>query len=123
MNRATAVETSLRGRALLADPGLNKGTAFSDDERSALGLVGLLPDSVETIDQQLVRTFAEFDRLHDDLERHVYLRALQDHNEVLFYRFIRANLTATLPIVYTPTVGLATQQFSRIYRRSQGMFV
>lgn len=108
---------------MLADPGLNKGTAFTDDERSSLDLVGLLPDSVETIDQQLVRTRNEFDRMHDDLERHVYLRALQDHNETLFYAFLRANLADTMPIVYTPTVGLATQQFSRIYRRSQGLFL
>jgi malate dehydrogenase (oxaloacetate-decarboxylating) len=107
----------------LADPGLNKGTAFTDRERREFGLVGLLPDSVETVEEQLVRTRHEYDRMHDDLERHVYLRALQDHNEVLFYRFIRANLRDTLPIVYTPTVGLATQQFSRIYRRSQGLFL
>ena len=117
------VSTPLRGRALLADPGLNKGTAFTDQERSVLGLVGLLPDSVETIEEQLVRTRNEFDRQHDDLERHVYLRALQDHNETLFYAFLRANLRDTMPIVYTPTVGLATQQFSRIYRRSQGLFL
>lgn len=123
MNANHVVTTELRGRALLADPGLNKGTAFSDEERSAYGLVGLLPDSVESIEQQLVRTGREFARLHDDLERHVYLRALQDHNETLFYRFIRENLRATLPIVYTPTVGTATQQFSRIYRRSQGLFL
>ena len=120
---APTVSTQLRGRALLADPGLNKGTAFTDDERTALGLVGLLPDSVETIEEQLVRTRNEFDRQHDDLERHVYLRALQDHNEALFYAFLRANLRDTMPIVYTPTVGTATQQFSRIYRRSQGLFL
>jgi len=123
MDRERVVQTSLRGRALLADQGLNKGTAFTDEERVAFGLVGLLPDSVETIDEQLVRTRNEFNRMHDDLERHVYLRALQDHNEVLFYRFIRSNLRDTLPIVYTPTVGMATQQFSRIYRRSQGLFL
>jgi len=123
MKRTRVVSTALRGRALLADPGFNKGTAFTDAERSDYGLVGLLPDSVETIEQQLVRTNAEFERLHDDIERHVYLRALQDHNETLFYRFIRTNLRQTLPIVYTPTVGTATQQFSRIYRRSQGLFL
>lgn len=111
----------MRGRALLAEPLLNKGTAFNDDERRALGLEGLLPDSIESIDEQLVRTQAEFERMHDDLERHVYLRSLQDHNEVLFYRFIGSQLEATLPIVYTPTVGLATQQFSRIFRRSRGL--
>ncbi len=123
MTSPPLLTTELRGRALLADPGLNKGTAFSDAEREQLGLVGLLPDSVETIDEQLVRSRHEFDRLHDDLERHVYLRALQDHNETLFYAFLRSNLQDTLPIVYTPTVGLATQQFSRIYRRSQGLFL
>lgn len=120
---APTVSTPLRGRGLLADPGLNKGTAFSDDERTALGLVGLLPDSVESIDEQLTRTRNEFDRMDDDLERHIYLRALQDHNETLFYAFLRANLRDTMPIVYTPTVGTATQQFSRIYRRSQGLFL
>ncbi|MGI9598775.1 MAG: NAD-dependent malic enzyme, partial [Acidimicrobiales bacterium] len=69
------------------------------------------------------RTAVEFDRLHDDLERHIYLRALQDYNEVLFYRFVQDNLTTTLPIVYTPTVGVATEQFSRIYRRPRGLFL
>ena len=123
MDRDGAVTTSLRGRALLADPGLNKGTAFSDSERTSFGLVGLLPDGVETIEQQLMRTLTEFERLHDDLERHVFLRSLQDRNEVLFYRFVREHLRATLPIVYTPTVGLATQHFSDIYRRSQALFV
>ncbi|MEM7095972.1 MAG: NAD-dependent malic enzyme [Actinomycetota bacterium] len=123
MSQSLHVHTNLRGRTLLADPGLNKGTAFTDDEREALELVGLLPDSVETIDEQLARTRNEFDRMSDDLERHVYLRGLQDHNETLFYAFLRANLRDTMPIVYTPTVGLATQQFSRIYRRSQGLFL
>jgi malate dehydrogenase (oxaloacetate-decarboxylating) len=117
------ISTPLRGRTLLADPGLNKGTAFTDEERAALGLVGLLPDSVESINEQLARTCNEFDRMHDDLERHIYLRALQDHNETLFHAFLRANLRSTMPIVYTPTVGMATQQFSRIYRRSQGLFL
>lgn len=121
--RVKTLSTPLRGRALLADPGLNKGSAFTVDERQALGLTGLLPAAVESIDQQLARTRLEFDRMHDDLERHVYLRALQDHNETLFYAFLRANLTETMPIVYTPTVGLASLQFSRIYRRSQGMFL
>ncbi len=115
--------TAARGRAVLADPRLNKGTAFSNDERAALGLHGLLPAAVESIDEQLVRARAEFDRLHDDLERHVYLRALQDHNQVLFHRFVVDNLNDTLPIVYTPTVGLATQQFSRIFRRPLGLFI
>ena len=119
----SAVESSLRGRQLLNDPSLNKGTAFDDDERSSLGLVGLLPDAVEELSDQLTRTKSEFDQLHDDLERHIFLRQLQDHNEVLFYSFVQANLEETLPIVYTPTVGLATQKFSRIFRRSHGLFL
>ena len=108
------VETPLRARALLAEPSLNKSTAFSDQERTNFGLHGLLPARVEIIEEQVTRTAIEFERLHNDLERHVYLRALQDHNEVLFYRFVAENLSATLPVVYTPTVGLAAQQFSRI---------
>lgn len=123
MDPNRTVATALRGRALLADAYLNKSTAFSAAERQALGLGGLLPDRIETLDDQLIRTRLEFDRFHDDLQRHVYLRALQDHNEVLFYRFIRDNLPETIPIVYTPTVGLATQQFSRIYRRPRGLFL
>ena len=123
MNNEMQVRTPLRGRALLADPGLNKGTAFTDAERETFGLIGLLPDSVETLEQQLVRTEFEFERLHDDLERHVFLRSLEDQNEVLFYRFVLSHLGSTLPIVYTPTVGLATQRFSRIYRRLQGLFL
>ena len=119
----STVESSLRGRQLLNDPSLNKGTAFDDDERSSLGLVGLLPDAVEELSDQLIRTKSEFDKLHDDLERHIFLRQLQDHNEVLFFSFVQANLEETLPIVYTPTVGLATQKFSRIFRRSHGLFL
>lgn len=123
VRESVTVGTALRGRALLAEPRLNKGTAFTAAERDELQLSGLLPPAVETIEQQLDRTLREFNRLHDDLERHVYLRQLQDHNEVLFVRFIRENLNEAMPIVYTPTVGLATQWFSRIYRRSQGLFL
>ena len=93
------VETLLRGRELLAESRLNKGTAFSADERIQFGLEGLLPEQVEDIDKQLARARVEFDRLHNDLERHVFLRAIQDSNEVLFYRFIQDNLIDTLPIV------------------------
>ena len=121
--RGRTIESSLRGRQLLDDPSLNKGTAFDDDERSSLGLVGLLPDAVEELSDQLIRTKFEFDKLHDDLERHIFLRQLQDHNEVLFFGFVQAHLEETLPIVYTPTVGLATQKFSRIFRRSHGLFL
>lgn len=117
------VETALRGRAVLADATINKGTAFSPEERASLGLDGLLPGQIEQLSDQLHRVRVSYDRLHDDLERHIYLRALQDSNEVLFYRFLRDNLVELLPVVYTPTVGDACQEFSRIYRRPHGLFI
>lgn len=117
------VESDLRGRLVLGDATINKGTAFTVEERTALGLDGLLPARVEQIDEQLHRVRVSYDRLHDGLERHIYLRALQDSSEVLFYRFLRDNLVELLPVVYTPTVGDACQEFSRIYRRPHGLFI
>jgi malate dehydrogenase (oxaloacetate-decarboxylating) len=111
------------GRALLADRYVNKGTAFSADERARLGLDGLLPPVVEDLDTQLRRVALEYDMKRTDLDRHVYLRALQDRNAVLFYAFVQQNLAELLPIVYTPTVGLACEQWSRIYRRERGLFL
>ena len=112
-----------RGRALLNDPTNNKGTAFSQDEREKFGLEGLLPTRVEDIDEQCARIRDKYDRLHDDLERHIFLRAVQDSNQTLFYAFVENNLIETLPILYTPTVGVACQEFSHIYRRPLGLFV
>lgn len=117
------VETALRGRLVLGEAAINKGTAFTVEERAALGLDGLLPARIEHIEDQLHRVRVSYDRLHDDLERHIYLRTLQDSNEVLFYRFLRDNLVELLPVVYTPTVGDACQEFSRIYRRPHGLFI
>ena len=117
------ITTDLSGRALLNDAALNHGTAFTRNERDRLGLHGLLPARLETIDDQLARVDAKYQRLHDDLERHIFLRALQDINEVLFYRYLTDHLTELLPIVYTPTVGAACEQFSHIYRRPHGLFV
>ena len=111
------------GQDMLNDPLRNKGTAFTLQERRILRIEGHLPPAVETIEDQLARTRHEFDRFNDALEQHIYLRALQDSNEVLFHRFVRENLADTLPIVYTPTVGQATQEFSRIYRRPRGLFL
>ena len=108
---------------LLDTPLLNKGTAFTDAERSALGLHGLLPPQVETLDQQVVRAYEAFQRKTDDLERHIYLRALQDNNEVLFYRLVLDHLEEMMPIVYTPVVAAGCQEFSHIYRRPRGLFV
>src|SRR5258705_10159050 len=112
-----------RGMDLLNCQGLNKGTAFTDGERAALGLQGLLPPHVETLDEQSVRAYEAYQRKGDDLERHVYLRALQDANEVLFYRLLLDHIEEMTPIVYTPVVGLACQQFSHIYRRQRGLFI
>jgi malate dehydrogenase (oxaloacetate-decarboxylating) len=108
---------------VLDRPTLNKGTAFTQEERSALGLDGLLPPHIETLDQQVVRAWEAYQRKTDDLERHIYLRALQDTNEVLFYRLLLDHIEETTPMVYTPVVAQACQEFSRIYRRPRGLFI
>ena len=112
-----------RGMELLDSPLLNKGTAFGDEERTAFRLHGLLPPHIETLDEQAVRAYEAFDRKTDDLERHIYLRALQDTNEVLFYRLLLEHIAEMMPLVYTPTVALACEQFSHIYRRPRGLFI
>ena len=112
-----------RGMDLLDTPLLNKGTAFTDEERTQFGLHGLLPPCVETLEEQVARAYEAYKRKDDDLERHIYLRALQDNNEVLFYRLLLDHIEEMTPIVYTPTVALACQQFSHIYRRPRGMFI
>ena len=112
-----------RGMDLLDTPLLNKGTAFTDGERTQFGLHGLLPPHAETLGEQVVRAYEAYSRKNDDLERHIYLRALQDNNEVLFYRLLLEHIEEMTPIVYTPTVALACQQFSHIYRRPRGMFI
>jgi malate dehydrogenase (oxaloacetate-decarboxylating) len=108
---------------LLNTQALNKGTAFTNDERSRLGLLGLLPPHVETLDEQAVRAYEAYKRKDEDLERHIYLRALQDTNEVLFYRLLLDHIEEMTPIVYTPVVAQACQQFSHIYRRPRGLFI
>ncbi len=112
-----------RGMDLLNRQGLNKGTAFTEEERSKLGLHGLLPPQVESLEEQVLRAYAAYKRKDDDLERHIYLRALQDTNEVLFYRLLLDHIEEMTPMVYTPVVALACQQFSHIYRRPRGLFI
>jgi malate dehydrogenase (oxaloacetate-decarboxylating) len=112
-----------RGMYLLDCPGLNKGTAFTEEERSKFGLHGLLPPHVESLEEQVVRAYEAYQRKDDDLERHIYLRALQDTNEVLFYRLLLDHIEEMTPMVYTPVVALACQQFSHIYRRPRGLFI
>ena len=102
---------------------LNKSTAFTVEERSKFGLHGLLPPQVETLEEQVVRAYEAYERKDDDLERHIYLRALQDTNEVLFYRLLLDHIEEMTPMVYTPVVALACQQFSHIYRKPRGLFI
>jgi malate dehydrogenase (oxaloacetate-decarboxylating) len=119
----STVHLGLRGTQLLDTPIFNKGTAFTDEERSAFGLHGLLPPQIETLGEQTARAYEAYRHKTDDLERHIYLRALQDTNEVLFYSLLNAHIEEMMPIVYTPVVALGCQQFSRIYRRPRGLFV
>ncbi len=112
-----------RGMDLLNLQRLNKGTAFTEEERTEFGLLGLLPPHVETLDEQVVRAYEAFQRKDNDLERHIYLRALQDTNEVLFYRLLVDHIEEMTPLVYTPTVATAIEQFSHIYRRPRGLFI
>src|SRR6266511_4412433 len=112
-----------RGTSVLATPILNRGTAFTLEERRALGLVGLLPEGVSTIDGQVRRVYAQFQRQPDALARNVYLANLRDRNEVLFYRLLSDHLAEMLPIVYTPTVGKAIERFSHEYRRPRGVYL
>jgi malate dehydrogenase (oxaloacetate-decarboxylating)(NADP+) len=112
-----------RGVALLRDPALNKGTAFTGPERDALGLRGLLPPHVCRQEDQVARVLENFHRLQTPLAKYILIEALQDRNEALFYRLIMENPDEMMPIIYTPTVGLACQQFGHIYRRPRGLFV
>jgi len=111
------------GVRVLEDPLTNKGTAFSEAERSGLGLRGLLPAVVETLEQQVHRRYRSYQEQTTDIARHINLRALQDTNETLFYRLVSDHVEEMLPILYTPTVGLACQRFSEIYRRPRGLFI
>ena len=117
------VRTSRRGRDLLCDALLNKGTAFTPHERLTLGLEGLLPDSVSTLEEQLARAHGHIERKSDPLEKYIGMIALQDRNEILFYRLLAEYVEELMPIVYTPTVGAACVSFSRIFRSGRGIWV
>ncbi len=118
-----AIPPELHGPPLIVNPMLNKGSAFPPEDRDRFGLRGLVPPHVSGWQEQLGRTYGECAGRGSDLEKHVYLRELQDRNEVLFYRLLLDHIAETLPIVYTPTVGAACQRFSRIYRRPRGLFL
>ena len=118
-----AIKITERGQTLLRDPLLNKGTAFSAKEKESLQLYGLLPSNTESIEEQLLRCSDAFSAKKTPLEQHIYLRALQDRNEILFYRFVLDNLVEMMPIIYTPVVGEACQLFHHIYRQPRGLFI
>ncbi|HEX3783721.1 MAG TPA: NAD-dependent malic enzyme [Pseudonocardiaceae bacterium] len=120
---AETEDTTLRGIRLLESPLSNRGTAFTLARRRELGLLGLLPAVVETLQEQVDRAYDAFLAYDKPINRHIYLRQLQDNNEVLFYRLVTEHLEEMLPVVYTPTVGEACQRFSEIYRRPRGLFV
>ena len=111
------------GAQRIEDPLLNKGTAFTDEERQRYHLLGLLPPHVDSLQEQADRAYEAFSSEPSDLEKHIFLRQLQDENETLFYRVLLDHVTEMMPLVYTPVVGLACQQFSHIYRRSRGVFI
>jgi malate dehydrogenase (oxaloacetate-decarboxylating) len=113
----------LRGASVLASPLLNRGTAFTVAERAELGLTGLLPDRVSSIEGQLARVYAQYLRQPDDLSKNLYLANLRDRNEVLFYRLLIDHVEEMLPIVYTPTVGTAIERYSHEFRRPRGVYL
>ncbi|SEK73734.1 NAD-dependent malic enzyme [Colwellia chukchiensis] len=111
------------GPSLLETPLLNKGSAFTEEERSHFNLTGLLPPRFETIDEQVERAYMQYSSFETNLNKHIYLRAIHDNNETLFFKLVQAHLAEMMPIIYTPTVGDACEQFSDIYRSSRGLFV
>lgn len=111
------------GPALIETPLLNKGTAFSKVERTNFNLMGLLPPRYETIEEQVDRAYMQYSSFNDPINKHIYLRAIQDNNETLFFRLLSQNIEEMMPIIYTPTVGDACEQFSDIYRSNRGLFI
>lgn len=117
------MKVSIKGSALLDTPMLNKGSAFPEEERRELGLLGLLPFHCSTVDEQLARTYENYKAKDSDIERYVFLTALQDRNETLFYRLVLEHIEEMMPIVYTPTVGLGCQRYSHVFRRPRGLYI
>jgi malate dehydrogenase (oxaloacetate-decarboxylating) len=116
-------QTRLRGRQVFGDPRINKGTGFSPEERESLGLTGLMPYKVFTLEQQAARSYAQYSAQPTPLAKNVFLTALHDRNEVLFYKLLTDHLREMLPIVYTPTIGEAIERYSHQYRRPRGVYL
>ncbi|PST96589.1 NAD-dependent malic enzyme [Photobacterium iliopiscarium] len=111
------------GPILLETPLLNKGSAFSIEERMFFNLEGLLPEAIESIEEQTERAYKQYQKFDNDMDKHIYLRNIQDTNETLFHRLVENHITEMMPIIYTPTVGSACEDFSNIYRRGRGLFI
>lgn len=111
------------GPSLLETPLLNKGSAFTAQERVAFNLTGLIPPRYESIEEQVERAYMQYSSFNEPINKHIYLRAIQDNNETLYYRLIQQHIDEMMPIIYTPTVGDACEQFSDIYRSSRGLFI
>ena len=120
---ARAMRVHARGIDVLDNPQINRGTAFTVEERKHLGLTGMLPSTVESLEQQVGRTYAQFLDLGTDIEKWSFLSGVHDTNEVLFYALLDEHIEEMLPIVYTPTVGTAIEQFSHVFRRPRGVFL
>ena len=120
---AEALQVALSGRMLLDYPLLNKSSAFPEDERHEFDLLGLLPPHISTMEEQLLRVYENYKRKETDLERYIFLISLQDRNETLFYRLLGEHIEEMMPIIYTPTVGIASQYYSHIFRRSRGLYI
>lgn len=123
MNSENPLYISYAGPMLLETPLLNKGSAFTEKERRSFNLMGLLPPRYENIDEQVERAYQQYCSFDEPINKHIYLRAVQDNNETLFYRLVNDHLDEMLPIIYTPTVGEACEHFSDIYRSARGIFV
>ncbi|MEX0964236.1 MAG: NAD-dependent malic enzyme [Pseudohongiellaceae bacterium] len=123
MTASKPIYISYAGPSLLETPLLNKGSAFSEKERRAFNLIGLLPPRYENIEEQVKRAYMQYKSFAEPINRHIYLRVVQDNNETLFYRLLEEHLVEMLPIIYTPTVGEACEHFSDIYRSARGIFV
>jgi len=121
--REEYIETSLAGKLLLTIPQLNKGTAFSEEERHTFGLLGKLPAYVETLDEQVARAYLQFQSYTTDRQKNIYLNSLHDKNHVLFYKLLSQHLTEMMPIIYTPIVGVAVKEFSREFRQARGLYI
>lgn len=117
------IETSLSGKSLLTTPQLNKGTAFTHSERHAFGILGKLPDKVETLDEQVKRAYLQYSAYTSTLQQNIYLNNLHDKNQVLFYALLSKHLKEMLPVIYTPIVGTAVKSFSREYRQPRGLYI